>query len=86
MTQISIHELVRDPRAFVHRIEAGEPLLVVRGGVAIAEVYPLPPATNQLRPFGLAWGEFAVPDDFDGPLPDEIVSLSRPEDRNTNER
>ena len=79
--QISIQEIERDPLAFVHRIEAGEPVLAVRGGVAIAKVHPVPPAANQLRTFGLASGEFAAPDDFDGPLPDEMVSLghvSRP--------
>ena len=26
-----------------------------------------------LRPFGLARGEFVVPDDFDDPLPEEIL-------------
>lgn len=61
--------------AFVNRIEAGEALLVLRGGVAIAEVQPVSPITNQPRPFGLAAGEFVVPDDFDGPLPDEIIRL-----------
>lgn len=28
---------------------------------------------NGRRPFGLARGEFVVPDDFDDPLPDEIL-------------
>ena len=27
----------------------------------------------QLRPIGLARGQFAVPDDFNAPLPDEIL-------------
>lgn len=31
------------------------------------------PATRPLRPIGLARGEFRVPDDFDDPLPDEIL-------------
>lgn len=29
---------------------------------------------KQLRPFGLCTGEFVVPDDFDAPLPEEILS------------
>ncbi len=29
---------------------------------------------KQLRPFGLCAGEFVVPDDFDAPLPEEILS------------
>ena len=27
-----------------------------------------------LRPFGLAKGDFVVPDDFDAPLPEEILA------------
>ena len=29
--------------------------------------------TRELRPFGLCAGEFRVPDDFDDPLPEEII-------------
>ena len=29
---------------------------------------------KSLRPFGLAKGEFVVPDDFDAPLPEEILA------------
>lgn len=28
----------------------------------------------QLRPFGLGKGKFVVPDDFDAPLPEEILA------------
>ena len=36
----------------------------------------LKPITNnkQLRPFGLCAGEFTVPDDFDDPLPEDILN------------
>ena len=30
---------------------------------------------EKLRPIGLAAGEFTVPDDFDDPLPEEILRL-----------
>ena len=32
-------------------------------------------ATAGLRPIGLGAGDFAVPDDFDAPLPDETLRL-----------
>lgn len=32
-----------------------------------------PGMENALRPFGLNEGEFTVPNDFDAPLPDEIL-------------
>ncbi len=36
----------------------------------------LPPITSskQLRPYGLCAGEFTVPDDFDAPLPEDLLS------------
>ena len=30
---------------------------------------------KKLRPFGLCAGEFTVPDDFDDPLPEDILHL-----------
>jgi peptidoglycan hydrolase CwlO-like protein len=34
---------------------------------------------NKLLPLGLAKGEFVVPDDFNEPLPDEILDLFEPQ-------
>lgn len=34
-----------------------------------------PAIAKQLRPIGLCAGEFTVPDDFDDPLPAEILEL-----------
>ena len=31
------------------------------------------PKSKKLRPFGLCAGEFVVPEDFDAPLPEEIL-------------
>ena len=33
---------------------------------------------NKQRPIGLAKGEFIVPDDFNDPLPDDILDLFEP--------
>ena len=34
---------------------------------------PPPACTEELRPYGLGAGEFTVPDDFDAPLPDDLL-------------
>jgi len=39
----------------------------------IAELKPIA-NSKQLRPFGLCAGEFTVPDDFDAPLPEDLLS------------
>jgi TIR domain len=37
-------------------------------------VWNAPDAASSRRPFGLCAGEFIVPDDFDAPLPDEVLA------------
>jgi antitoxin (DNA-binding transcriptional repressor) of toxin-antitoxin stability system len=73
MITVSLQELQQDPNALLDRVEAGEHLLVIRGGRPVAELRPVPPAQRASRPFGLCAGEFVVPDDFDAPLPDDVL-------------
>ena len=73
MSTISLQDLQRDPDALLNRVEAGEHLVVVRGGRPVAELQPVSAAQAGPRLFGLCAGEFTVPDDFDAPLPKEIL-------------
>ncbi|WP_298908225.1 hypothetical protein [uncultured Nostoc sp.] len=40
----------------------------------IAEIKPVSATAEKIRPYGLCAGEFIVPDDFDSPLPEEILN------------
>ena len=73
MSTVSLQDLERDPAGLLARVEAGESLVVVRGGRAVAELRPVSPPAPAPRPFGLAAGAFVVPDDFDAPLPDDLL-------------
>jgi prevent-host-death family protein len=74
MTQVNIEDVQRDVAGYLKRVEAGETLLIVRAGKPVAEVKPVSvSAPTALRPFGLCRGEFTVPDDFDAPLPEELL-------------
>jgi antitoxin (DNA-binding transcriptional repressor) of toxin-antitoxin stability system len=73
MATITIQDLQRDLMDFLRRVEAGESFLVVRGEQPLAEVRPVPTQITQSRPYGLCAGQFAVPADFDEPLPEEII-------------
>jgi hypothetical protein len=56
------------------KILATEPEKLPLNGTALLTI--LSNGSNgggQLRPFGLAKGEFVVPDDFNSPLPEEIL-------------
>ena len=72
MTSITVQDVERDPRAFLRRIESGE-ALVVRDDRPVAEVRPVTTGGKKRRPYGLAAGQFAVPDDFDEPLPEDVL-------------
>jgi antitoxin (DNA-binding transcriptional repressor) of toxin-antitoxin stability system len=73
MAQVSVEEIQQDLPAYLQRVENGETIIIIRAGKPVAEVKPLLSRTETLRPFGLCAGEFTVPDDFDAPLPEDIV-------------
>jgi prevent-host-death family protein len=73
MSTVSLQELQQDPAALLDRVEAGEHFVVVRGGRPVAELRPVAAPRPAPRPFGLCAGSFAVPDDFDAPLPDDLL-------------
>jgi antitoxin (DNA-binding transcriptional repressor) of toxin-antitoxin stability system len=73
MTQVNLDDMQRNLPAYLQRVEAGETLVILRSGKPVAEVKPVDVADEALRPFGLCAGEFTVPDDFDSPLPDQIM-------------
>jgi prevent-host-death family protein len=73
MGQVSVEEIQRNFRVYLQRVEAGEKLVITRGGKPVAEVTPAVTGARTTRPFGLCEGEFTVPDDFDAPLPEDVL-------------
>ena len=68
----TLEEVENGPAEYLHRVMDGETIVVYKGKRAVAEIRPLT-ETAKLRPVGLAEGEFVVPDDFDDPLPDDLL-------------
>ncbi len=73
MQSISIDDIQRDPLKYLQQVEAGETLVILRANQPIAELRPMT-TCKSLRPIGLCIGEFTVPDDFDAPLPDDLLN------------
>ena len=69
---VTFEEVEKHPHEYLHRVLEGETLVLFHEQQAVAEIRPFSGDTG-LRPFGLAKGEFVVPDDFDGPLPDDLL-------------
>ena len=74
MLKVTIDEIQRDPLKYLRQVESGVTFVIIQADKPIAELRPVSPSSKQLRPFGLCTGEFTVPDDFDAPLPEEILS------------
>jgi antitoxin (DNA-binding transcriptional repressor) of toxin-antitoxin stability system len=73
MVNITVDEIQRDPSKYLLQVAAGETFLILQADKAIAELRPIN-SSKQLRPFGLCAGEFTVPDDFDAPLPEDLLN------------
>jgi antitoxin (DNA-binding transcriptional repressor) of toxin-antitoxin stability system len=69
---VSLEDMKRDPEGVIHRVLEGETLVLTEHDRPVAEIRPLE-RVRRPRPFGLAAGTFVVPDDFDEPLPDEVL-------------
>jgi antitoxin (DNA-binding transcriptional repressor) of toxin-antitoxin stability system len=52
-------------------VASGEQIVIARGGRPIARLVAYEGTTE--RPLGRDKGVFEVPDDFDAPLPDEVL-------------
>ena len=75
MVAVTVSDIEQDLPGYLRRVEAGETVVVMRDGRPIAEIRPVSAESREPRPHGLAAGEFATPDDFDAPLPDDILSV-----------
>ena len=75
MATVSLEEIGQNLSGYLSRVEAGETLLVLREGRVVAEIKPAAggASARRPRPYGLCAGEFTVPEDFDEPLPEEVL-------------
>jgi len=68
---VNIHEAKTGLSKLVERAEAGEEIIIARAGTPVAKLVALAP--KQVRRLGPLDGRFEVPDDFNRPLPDELL-------------
>ncbi len=68
----TLEEVKNGAAEYLRRALDGETVVVYKDDRPVVEIRPLT-ETEALRPVGLAAGEFVVPDDFDDPLPEEML-------------
>jgi prevent-host-death family protein len=71
---VTLDDLLKHTRQVLDRVAAGDTLVVTRKNKPIVEMRPVRDAPSGSRPYALAAGRLTVPDDFDDPLPDDIIA------------
>jgi prevent-host-death family protein len=67
----NMHDAKSNLSRLVEQAAAGREIIIARDGKPAARLVALDGGRRPVR-LGLATGRFAVPDDFDDPLPDEL--------------
>ena len=76
MSQIDVDDAAKDLSGLIARARSGEDVVIVQGGEEVVKLVPVRPAgQGRVIRFGRLEGRFTIPDDFDAPLPDEILDL-----------
>ena len=73
MKKVSVAEAKAQLSSLLDEVEHGEAVTITRHNVPVAEIRPVAHLDDRPRPWGLASGTFDVPDDFDAPLPDDVL-------------
>lgn len=72
MIAVNIHEAKTHFSSLLARVGAGEEIVIAKAGKPVARLVPYDHVTRKLTG-GRDRGIFSVPDDFDAPLPREIL-------------
>lgn len=71
MTEVGVHQAKTHLSRLLRRVAAGEEIVITNSGRPAARLVPM--GTEGLREFDIDHGVLAIPDDFDAPLPSEMV-------------
>lgn len=73
MVTVGVHEAKTTLSELLRRVAAGEEVTITRGGEPVAMIIPV--QRREPRVLGRDRGLFEVPEDFDAPLPDEVLAI-----------
>ena len=72
MEKVNIHDAKTRLSSLIERVEAGEEIVIARAGRPVARLAPLISRRGR-RKLGALDGRFRIPEDFNAPLPDELL-------------
>lgn len=72
MKTVNIHDAKTHFSKLVDLVMDGEAIIIAKAGKPAAKLVPISP-TKPLRHFGVLKGRIKIADDFDAPLPNDIL-------------
>lgn len=72
MTIVDVHESKTHLSKLLRRVAEGEEIVIARNGTPVARLVPAEPPQEPRLP-GTAKGLIRLAEDFDAPLPDEVL-------------
>ena len=73
MTTVNIFEAKTQLSKLIELAEKGEEVVIARAGKPVVRLTKLEPAKQKIR-YGLLKGKIHVADDFDAPLPNDVLA------------
>jgi prevent-host-death family protein len=74
MEAVNIHQAKTNLSRLLSRVELGEEIIISNRGIPVAKLIPFHTASNRLASLGQDQERFIVPEDFNAPLPEEILA------------
>ncbi len=75
MAKVNIHDAKTHLSRLLARVAEGEEIIIAKAGRSIARLLPYDEPHQAKRVLGRDVGLFEIPEDFDAPLPVDIVEL-----------
>jgi prevent-host-death family protein len=73
MSSVNVHEAKTHLSKLLQRVAAGEDITISNRGVPVARLVPVPPKRGR-RELGFEEGHAWIAEDFDAPLPPDILA------------
>ena len=74
METVNIHQAKTNLSRLLSRVELGEEIVISNRGIPVAKLVPFSTSADRKASLGIDRGCFVVPEDFNDPLPEDILS------------
>ncbi len=71
--EVNIHEAKTNLSKLIQRVVAGEEITIAKAGIPVAKLIAVP-GDKSRRKLGIGRGKIYIADDFNAPLPDDLLA------------